>query len=129
VVPNGEPTLDADLGCELGQLCGVGIRTAVITNASLLWQEDVRADLAAADWVSVKVDTDDPEVWRRVNRPCPSLRMQTVLDGVRKFAEEFPGELVTETMLVAGMNDRSPICPFPPVRLRYRRCNGPTRGQ
>jgi len=105
VVPEGEPTLDANLGRDLWQLCGLGIKTAVITNASLLWRGDVRADLAAADWVSVKVDAVDPETWRRLNRPHPSLRMETILDGISQFAQEFPGELVTETMLVAGIND------------------------
>jgi wyosine [tRNA(Phe)-imidazoG37] synthetase (radical SAM superfamily) len=105
VVPDGEPTLDSNLGRELWQLCRLGIRTAVITNASLLWQEEVRTDLSAADWVSVKVDAVDSQIWRRVNRPYPSLRMATILEGVRQFAAEYPGELVTETMLVAGIND------------------------
>ena len=56
-VPDGEPTLDINLGIEIGNLRDLGIKIAVITNASLLWRKDVRDDLSRADWVSVKVDT------------------------------------------------------------------------
>jgi wyosine [tRNA(Phe)-imidazoG37] synthetase (radical SAM superfamily) len=31
--------------------------------------------------------------------------MRTVLDGMRRFADSFEGELVTETMLIDGKND------------------------
>ena len=49
VVPDGEPTLDLNLGRVLRALTPLGIPIAVITNGSLLWREEVRADLANAD--------------------------------------------------------------------------------
>lgn len=104
-VPDGEPTLDVNLGAEIGRLRRLGIPIAVITNASLLWQPDVRRDLATADLVSLKVDAVQLEPWRRVNRPHGSLSLDTVLGGIRDFAGEFGGELLTETMLVSGIND------------------------
>ena len=104
-VPDGEPTLDVNIGREIASLKPAGIRIAVITNASLLWQEHVRERLCEADWVSVKVDSVDRETWRRVNRPHRSLDLAEVLHGVRTFGEEFTGELATETMLVEGLND------------------------
>jgi len=36
-VPDGEPTLDINLGEEIELLKSLGIKIAVITNASLLW--------------------------------------------------------------------------------------------
>lgn len=54
-VPDGEPTLDVNLGSEIELLKGLG-RVAVITNSSLLFREDVRADLLKADLVSLKID-------------------------------------------------------------------------
>ena len=45
-VPDGEPTLDINLGQEIARLRPLGIPIAVITNGSLLWREDVRADLS-----------------------------------------------------------------------------------
>jgi wyosine [tRNA(Phe)-imidazoG37] synthetase (radical SAM superfamily) len=104
-VPDGEPTLDVNLGEEIELLKPLGIRTAVISNASLMWMEDVREDLLDADWVSIKVDAVTDDVWRSVDRPHGKLRIEAVLDGMRDFAEIFEGELMTETMLIKGQND------------------------
>ena len=101
----GEPTLDWNLGVEIRLIAALDGRVAVLTNGSLLWCDDVRDELAAADWVSLKVDSVDDPTWRRLNRPIGSLRLETVLDGMRRFAAEYRGDLVTETMLVAGVND------------------------
>lgn len=104
-VPDGEPTLDQDLLSAIRLLRPLGIRIAVITNGSLLWREGVRAALAAADHVSVKVDSVREATWRRMNRPHRRLDLGTVLDGALAFAREFRGTLTTETMLVHGVND------------------------
>ena len=104
-VPDGEPTLDVNLGREIGLLRSLGIKVAVITNSSLIWRQDVRDDLMAADWVSLKVDAASEQAWRRIDRPHGSLQLDAVLDGVLKFAAGYSGELVTETMLVRGVND------------------------
>jgi len=105
VVPDGEPTLDRNLEREIALLKDLGLPVGIITNASLVWREDVRAALGRADWVSLKVDAVTPAVWRRINRPHRSLRLPAILDGLRRFAGTFPGILVTETMLVRGLND------------------------
>jgi len=104
-VPDGEPTLDVKLDKEIEALKPLGIKTAVISNASLLWREEVRERLLEADWVSVKVDSVDHNTWRRVNRPHRSLELERMLSGIAAFAESFAGELATETMLVEGLND------------------------
>ena len=106
-VPDGEPTLDANLGKEIELLNSLDIKIAVITNASLIWREDVRQDLQKADWVSLKVDTVSQEIWRRINRPQKSLPLETILDGMLKFAHIYTGELTTESMLIQGINDDS----------------------
>ncbi len=104
-VPDGEPTLDVHLGEEIRAIRPHGVPVAVITNGSLLHRDDVRAEVAEANWVSVKVDAVDPATFRRVDRPHPSLDPDTVLDGVATFAGQYRGTLVTETMLVRGLND------------------------
>ena len=104
-VPDGEPTLDLNLGREIALLKPLGVPIAVISNASLIWREDVRAELAQADWVSLKVDAVREAEWRRVDRPRGSLALSPILDGIRAFARIYRGTLVTETMLVRGIND------------------------
>ncbi|MGB5529571.1 MAG: radical SAM protein [Ignavibacteriaceae bacterium] len=104
-VPDGEPTLDINLGKEIYLLGQLGIKIAVITNSSLLWDEDVRKDLMNADWVSIKIDTVDEKIWHKIDRPNGKLDLQKILSGTEAFAKEFKGILVTETMLVKGIND------------------------
>lgn len=104
-VPDGEPTLDANLGREIRMLRPLGIPIAVISNGSLAWRPEVRDALREADWVSVKVDAVEERAWRRIDRPHPSLETGTVLRGIRELADGFSGTLVTETMLVEGVND------------------------
>jgi wyosine [tRNA(Phe)-imidazoG37] synthetase (radical SAM superfamily) len=104
-VPDGEPTLDINLGREIEALRSLGVKIAVITNASLLDRPDVRADLSRADWVSVKVDAVSEDIWRKVNRPHKSLDLAAILEGIEEFSRTFRGELATETMLIRGIND------------------------
>lgn len=105
-MPDGEPTLDANLGCEIEILKPLDIPIATISNASLIWRQDVRADLMKADWVSLKLDAVDRQAWHRVDRPHRSLQMEQIREGLLAFARMFRGTLVTETMLVEGINDR-----------------------
>jgi wyosine [tRNA(Phe)-imidazoG37] synthetase (radical SAM superfamily) len=104
-VADGEPTLDLNLGRVIELIQPLGIKIAVITNGSLIPLGDVREDLAKADWISLKVDCAREEVWRRINRPKPTLRLDVILEAMLEFARAFKGELVTETMLVRGLND------------------------
>jgi len=104
-VPDGEPTLDINLEREIDLLRPLGIKIAVITNSSLIWQQEVRAALTKADLVSLKVDSVDDALWRKIDRPHGSLKLAAILSGVEDFARHYRGELVTETLLVKGLND------------------------
>jgi wyosine [tRNA(Phe)-imidazoG37] synthetase (radical SAM superfamily) len=104
-VPEGEPTLDSALGVSIRALRSSGIPVAVISNASLLSKPEVRTALAEADLVSLKVDSVDEPVWRRINRPHPDLELRAILQGIRQFADEYTGRLLTDTMLIDGFND------------------------
>ncbi len=104
-VPDGEPTLDLNLGNTIEQLKTFDIKIAVITNGSLLWMKDVQEDLFNADLVSIKVDSVIEEVWRKINRPHNKLSLSKVIKGIENFCQHFKGEILTETMLVEGIND------------------------
>jgi len=105
LVPDGEPTLDVNLGREIELLRPLGIKVAVISNTSLISRADVRNELASADWVSLKLDSTREDIWRRVNRPHKALGLRAMLEGTLEFARSFRGTLATETMLVKGVND------------------------
>jgi wyosine [tRNA(Phe)-imidazoG37] synthetase (radical SAM superfamily) len=105
IVPDGEPTLDICIGKIVeGIKKEVDVKIAVLTNASLLWIEDVRSDLMEVDYISIKVDVVDKKLWKAINRPYPVLRFEDVLNGILEFSKKFKKVLVSETMLVHGMN-------------------------
>lgn len=105
-VPDGEPTLDVNLGASIARVRPFGIPVAVVSNATLIDRPDVRHDLMEADWVSIKVDTLDDDAWRAINRPAEGLSLPSILEGALQFAHAFRGTLASETMIVGGINDR-----------------------
>jgi len=104
-ISNGEPTLDINLGESIALLKQFNIPIAVITNASLLVNSQVRDSLNLADLVSVKVDANNKSTWEAINWPAVWLDFDKHVKGLLDFASEFKGKLITETMLVEGVND------------------------
>ena len=105
-VPDGEPTLDVNLGTTIDLLKSLDVAIAVITNSSLINRHDVQNDLKLADWISIKVDSTENSIWHVINRPHGKLMLQKILDGLLHFRKHYQGKLVTETMLVKHINDR-----------------------
>jgi wyosine [tRNA(Phe)-imidazoG37] synthetase (radical SAM superfamily) len=105
-VPDGEPTLDMNLGNIIEQLRPLNIKIAVITNGSLITHGAVREDLQKADLVSLKIDAMTQKTWLRIDRPHNSFDLKAIQDGMCEFARRFKGEIITETMLLKGINDR-----------------------
>lgn len=106
-VPDGEPTLDINLGEKIELLKPLGIKIAIITNSSLLGDKKIRDNLYKADWVSVKIDAISQNIWHKIYRPHKSLKLQEILEAISKFSDSFNGYLVTETMLIQDINDYS----------------------
>ncbi|MBN1333613.1 MAG: radical SAM protein [Synergistales bacterium] len=104
-VPDGEPTLDINLGLMAELLKPLGIPLAVISNGSLAWREDVRDDLMKFDWVSLKVDSIHKEAWKDTDRPHGKLDLKRIMKGYLEFHEKYENILCTETMLVRKCND------------------------
>lgn len=106
-VPDGEPTLDINLGKEIKLIKPLGIKIAVISNSSLIDQKQVRKNLKEADLVSLKVDSVEEKIWRKVNHPHRSLCLKSILEGILEFSRTFKGKIITETMLIKDVNDDS----------------------
>lgn len=103
-VPNGEPTLDINIGHEIDLLKLLDHKIAVITNGSLIDSKKVQDDLMRADYVSLKIDTTNVESWKKINRPHKSFNLEAILEGMLDFSSSFKGILSTETMLIDGIN-------------------------
>lgn len=105
-VGSGEPTLHSSTGWLIAQVKALTeIPVAVITNGSLLYRADVREELAPADVVMPTLDAGTAELYRRINRPHPSLTFERLTGGLITFAREYEGTLWVEFMLIRGLND------------------------
>lgn len=104
-VPDGEPTLDINLGKTIEKLKTFNIKIAIITNSSLLWDDTVKRDLMHADWICIKIDTVNSKIWHRINRPHNQLDFSNIIKGIEEFTSSYKGILCTETMLIREVND------------------------
>lgn len=97
----GEPTLAKNLG---EMIAGVKrIRkepVAVLTNASLLYEEEVREDLLQADFVVVKLDVCFEELFKKVNKPVRGIDLLKVTEGIKKFVSDHHGKCALQIMFI-----------------------------
>ena len=102
---SGEPTLSLDIGRIIRAVKEfTDIPVAVLTNGSLLWRDDVREELSAADLVVPSLDAATQEAFEKVNRP-KGVDAATVARGIGEFSRGYSGQVWLEVMVVAGLND------------------------
>ena len=105
-VGSGEPTLHANLGLMVRQVKSfTRLPVAVITNGSLLYLPEVRAELMAADAVLPSLDAGSAQLFHAINRPHPESTFERLVDGLSAFSGAYSGSLWIEVMLIRGLND------------------------
>jgi len=101
---SGEPTLHGRIGEMIRELKRLSsIPVAVLTNGSLLWQQEVRDDLLEADLVIPSLDAPDRGLFRHVNRPHPDLAFDHVVEGLAQFRDRYHGKIWLEVYLLSGI--------------------------
>ncbi|ACF46577.1 Radical SAM domain protein [Prosthecochloris aestuarii DSM 271] len=105
-VGSGETTLYKGLGWLIAETKKLtSIPVAVITNGSLLSEEEVRQDLLQADAVLPSLNAGSEELFMRIDRPAPGFSFDRHIDGLVKFRQQYSGQLWVEVMLIDGVND------------------------
>ena len=103
---SGEPVLHSRLGEMIDRIHGItDIPVCVLTNGSHMHDPQVRAELARAEIVAPSLDAVSPEVFERINKPHPDLRVEDVIEGLKDFRTEYGGEIWLEILFVKGIND------------------------
>lgn len=98
----GEPTLASNLGEVIQEIKKrFNNRIAVLTNSSLMHDPRVRKELGRADLVVAKLDAPNEEIFKAVNRPANGVTLHMVVEGIKKFNEEYPLKLALQIMFVA----------------------------
>ena len=102
---SGEPTLHSRLGELIDGIKKItDIPVAILTNGTLLYKQDVRADCAKADVVLPSLDAGDEQAFQRINRPQSELTFEKLISGLCAFRDDFPGQIWLEVFLIDGFN-------------------------
>jgi len=102
---SGEPTLNSRLGELIDGIKKItDIPVAVLTNGTLLYKQDVRADCARADVVLPSLDAGDEQTFQRINRPHSGLSIEKLISGLCAFRNEFVGRIWLEVFFIEGFN-------------------------
>ena len=102
---SGEPTLHRRLGELIDGIKKLTrIPVAVITNGTLFYRRDVRADCARADVVVPSLDAGNEATFGKINRPHRDISIEKLVAGLCAFRKEFAGRIWLEVFLVEGLN-------------------------
>jgi len=102
---SGEPTLNSRLGDLIDGLHKVTeVPIAVLTNGTLFYRDDVRAECARADVVIPSLDAGDAAAFEVVNRPARDISIEKLVSGLSAFRDEFAGQIWLEVFIVPGVN-------------------------
>jgi wyosine [tRNA(Phe)-imidazoG37] synthetase (radical SAM superfamily) len=105
-VGSGEPTLYKDLKELIETVKRESKKPiCVITNGSLLYNDDVKQALNLVNVVLPSLDAWDQKSFRKIHRPHPTLNYNKILNGLIKFRNEFNGKFWIEIMLMKNIND------------------------
>jgi wyosine [tRNA(Phe)-imidazoG37] synthetase (radical SAM superfamily) len=98
----GEPTLAGNLGEMIKAIKEIRNEPlAILTNGSLLFQDEVKKELSKIDFVIVKLDACCDEVFEQINRPVPGLKFKDIVNGIKDFKKLYRGKLGIQIMFIA----------------------------
>jgi len=102
----GEPTLAENLGRAIKAIKLIRkVPVAVLTNSSLMSKEEVRKELALADFVIAKLDAYSPESLQEINNSYQNIEFASILDSIREFRKEYEGKLALQIMFIEKNKD------------------------
>ncbi|RPJ08889.1 MAG: radical SAM protein, partial [Spirochaetaceae bacterium] len=101
---SGEPTLYAGLDGLMDGIKGLTEKpVAVLTNGSLLWDQDVQRSLERTDLIVPSLDAGNKDMFAYVNRPCEGLQFRQVTDGLVDFCGRNKKKIWLEVFLLHGV--------------------------
>lgn len=101
---NGEPTTHpefakiVDIAVSIRDKYLKGAKVSVLSNASMIWKEDVRQALAKVDNPILKIDSTDAALVRAINRPAPGYSLSKTIENLKKFN----GNFILQTIFFKG---------------------------
>ncbi len=103
----GEPTLNSGIGRVVRFIKEKHpeYKVCLITNGTLLGDDQVIRDIEGIDLVIPSLDAADEETYRKINRPCEKMTCENLIDGLVKFRKTSKTLFWLEIFVVPGLND------------------------
>ncbi len=104
---SGEPTLNSCIGEVLNFIKKNYplIKTAVLTNGTLFYNQQLRTELLQADVILPSLDAASQPAFEQINRPYSSLKVETYIQGLIDLRKEYNGKIWLEIFLLKNYND------------------------
>ena len=80
-------------------------KLALLTNSTLLYDENVRKDILGIDLLLPSLDAVSKKVFKKLNRPNSKLDNEKIIEGLIKFSKDFSGKIWLEVFIIPGLND------------------------
>jgi len=104
---NGEPTLYPHLSELIDEINTIKGRTEtlILTNSATLMDESVYNALLKLDQVKLSLDAVSSDVFKKIDRPHQSIKVEDIVQKVMMFSREYTGKLFIEILFVHELND------------------------
>lgn len=104
---NGEPTLYPKLSELIGEIDKIKnkTQTLILTNSATLIDSNVFNSLLKLDQVKLSLDAISTDVFKKIDRPHESIKIDEVVTKVKEFSRIYKGKLFIEILFVHGLND------------------------
>lgn len=104
---SGEPTLNIRIGDILKFIKKnkPNIPIAVLTNATMFFDKNVREAIIDADLVLPSLDAATEEAFQKINKPVEGLFVENYIKGLIEFKRNFKGKFFLEVFILPGYND------------------------
>ena len=104
---NGEPTLYPQMDSLINAIDEIkgSTETLILTNSAALVDETVFNSLLKLDQVKLSLDAISPDVFKKIDRPHESIKVEDIVERVVAFSKLYRGKLFIEILFVHELND------------------------
>ena len=104
---SGEPTLNSRIGEVLNFIRKdyPDVKTAILTNGTLLFNPNLRKELLNADVILPSLDAASQSVFEKIDRPDSNLKIEAYIQGLIDLRKEYKGNIWLEIFLLKDYND------------------------
>lgn len=97
----GEPTLAKNMNFAIKTIKEITeIPLAILTNSTLLNNQDVQKALFELDIVVAKLDAPNEKIFKEINQPVKEVSLKDTINGIIDFKSKFSGKLDIQTMFL-----------------------------